>query len=66
MVREKENDILPAFTFILSAEKLGKAIHMIKLLIQVLGKIKTTFENVQDFWNIQTIECNALFQLRSA
>lgn len=37
---------------------------MIKLLISVLGKIETTFQNVKTFWDIQTTECENLNKLR--
>ena len=37
---------------------------MIKLLINVLGKIETTFQNVKTFWDIQTFQCENLNQLR--
>jgi len=42
---------------------LETTIKMIAMLINVLGQIKTTFENLKLFWNMQETECNNLQRL---
>ena len=44
---------------------LETAIQMIGMLIKVLGQIKTTFENLKDFWIMQEMQCNQLQNLWS-
>ena len=36
---------------------------MIAMLINVLGHIKTTFENLKTFWIMQEMQCNQLQDL---
>merc|ERR1719410_2029135 len=50
-------------TMEVDAGDLETAINMIKLLINVLGRIETTFQNVKTFWDIQTTECTNLSKL---